>query len=218
MAKTSMRISNHFPNPQTPISSTPYREIRATYDSETITVYQAYSSSIALPAVAAQKLNASPAFKPTRMTWVKPSWAWMISGYSFKDPGQERMLAIKMTHSNFRQLLLQASVTGHGNIMTAEDKARPVRVQWDPERSVRLEMLPYRSIQIGISGEVSVKWVEEWIESIEDVTEMARGLKKALDEEVDVGEEELIGRGLVPMERTYELDEELRAILKMDER
>ncbi|KAI4263307.1 MAG: hypothetical protein L6R42_001538 [Xanthoria sp. 1 TBL-2021] len=152
------------------------------------------------------------------MTWVKPSWAWMISGYSFKDPGQERILAIKMTHSNFRQLLLQASVTGHGNVLTAEDKARPVRVQWDPERSVRLEMLPYRSIQIGISGEVSVKWVEEWVESIEDVTEMARGLKKVLDEEANVGEEELIRRGLVPTERMYELDEELRAILKMDER
>lgn len=102
--------------------------------------------------------------------------------------------------------------------MTAEDKARPVRVQWDPERSVRLVMLPYRSIQIGISGAVSVKWVEEWIESIEDVTEMARRLKKVLDEGVDVGEEELIRRGLEPMERMYELDEELRAILKMDQR
>lgn len=102
--------------------------------------------------------------------------------------------------------------------MTAEDQAKPVRVQWDPERSVRLEMLPYRSIQIGISGEVGVKWVEEWIESIEDVTEMARGLKQVLDDEADVGEEELIVRGLVPTERVYELDEELSAILKMDER
>ncbi|CAL8574318.1 hypothetical protein XPA_000282 [Xanthoria parietina] len=216
-----MRISNPSTSPQAPISSIPYREIRAAYDSDTIVVYQAYSSTIAIPAVAAQKLNASPAFKPTRMTWLKPSWAWMMyrSGYSFKDPGQERILAIKMTHANFRQLLLQASVTGHGGEpMTAEDRAKPVRVQWDPERSIRLAMLPYRSIQIGVSGEVGVTWVEEWIDGIEDVTGMARGLKKVLDEEAEVGEGELISRGLMPRETVYELDEGLRTILRMDER
>ncbi len=65
--------------------------------------------------------------------------------------------------------------------MTVEEKQKQVRVQWDPERSARMEMLPYRSIQIGISGDVSRKWVEEWIDGIEDVTEMARKLKKAID-------------------------------------
>lgn len=77
-AKTSMRTSNPSTSPQAPSPSIPYRQIRAAYDSNTIVFYQAYSSTIALPAVAAQKLNASPAFKPTRMTWLKPSWAWMM--------------------------------------------------------------------------------------------------------------------------------------------
>lgn len=141
------------------------------------------------------------------------------SGYSFKDPGQERILAIKMTHARFRQLLLQASVTGHGEPMTAADKAKPaVRVQWDPERSIRLAVLPYRSIQIGVSGEVGVKWVEEWIDGIEDVTDMARRLKQVLDEEAEVREGELIRRDLMPREKVYELDEGLRTILRMDER
>ncbi|KAL8789977.1 MAG: hypothetical protein Q9213_000863 [Squamulea squamosa] len=212
-----MRISKRSSQSSAPTSCIPYRQIRATYDSETITVYQAYSSDIAVPAVKAQKLNASASFKSMRMTWIKPSWAWMISGYSSKDPGQERILAIKMTHANFRQILLQASVTGHGKVMTTEEKAKAVRVQWDPERSVRLEALPYRSIQIRISGEVGVKWVEEWIESIEDVTEMARELKRVLDQEVRVEVEELIRRGLVPKERVYEVDEELRRVLEMDE-
>lgn len=124
-----------------------------------------------------------------------------------------------MTHANFRQLLLQASVTGHGGKpMTAEDRAKPVRVQWDPERSIRLAMLPYRSIQIGVSGEVGVTWVEEWIDGIEDVTDMARRLKKVLDEDAEVGEGKLIRRGLMPRETVYELDEGLRTILRMDER
>lgn len=55
-----------------------YRQIRAVYDEETITVYQAYSAEIALPAVTNQSLSASPAFQLSRMTWIKPSFMWMM--------------------------------------------------------------------------------------------------------------------------------------------
>src|SRR5690242_15389625 len=58
--------------------ATPFRQVRADYDDETITVYQAYNRAIASAAVAKQKLNASPEFLTTRMTWIKPSWAWML--------------------------------------------------------------------------------------------------------------------------------------------
>ncbi|KAL8715494.1 MAG: hypothetical protein Q9220_000829 [cf. Caloplaca sp. 1 TL-2023] len=202
------------------LTNVPFRQIRASYDSDTITVYQAYSAAIAIPAVKAQRLNASPDFKPNRMTWIKPSWAWMMyrSGYSFKDSNQAHILAIKMSHQNFRQLLSHASVTGHNKVLTAEEKAKDVRVQWDPERSIRMEVLPYRSIQIGISGEVRKKWVEEWIESIEDVTEMARNLKCRLDTETERVEiEEFVSQGLMPSERLYEVDDRLRELLEMDQ-
>ncbi|KAL8733125.1 MAG: hypothetical protein Q9166_002317 [cf. Caloplaca sp. 2 TL-2023] len=202
--------------------STPYRQIRANYDSKTITVYQAYSAAIAIPAVEEQKLNASPTYKPHRMTWIKPSWAWMMyrSGYSYKDPNQSHILALKIPHKHFLHLLSLASVTSHSEILTPDEKSKPVRVQWDPERSVRMEVLPCRSIQIGISGEVVGKFVEEWVESIEDVTSMARGLKKVVDEDKEVLLEELVERGLVvPRERVYEVDEKLRRVLEMvDER
>lgn len=102
--------------------------------------------------------------------------------------------------------------------MTAEEKKKPVRVQWDPERSARIEVLPYRSIQIGISGEVVGKWVAEWIDEIEDVTEVARELKRAIagGELEGVSEEDSVGKGLVPRERPYEVDEGLKQILQMD--
>ncbi|KAL8664081.1 MAG: hypothetical protein Q9202_003373 [Teloschistes flavicans] len=167
-------------------ASIPYRQIRAHYDSETVTVYQAYSETIAIAAVEAQKLDASPDFKQDRMTWIKPSWAWTIV------------------------------TPGHGKTMTAEEKAKPVRVQWDPERSIGMKILPHRSIQIGISGELATKWVH-WIESIEDVTHMAERLKEAVDAGSEgVGEDEMVERGLVPRESVYAVDEELRKILKMD--
>ena len=155
-------------------SPIPYRQIRASYDDRIITVYQAYSASIAKAAVASQKLHASPDFSFTRMTWIKPSWCWMMyrSGYSTKDARQSRILALKMTHENFQNLLAQAVVC-HGAALSDEEKARPVRVQWDPERGPGLEVLGYRSTQIGIGEKLSRKWAEEWIESIEDVTDKA---------------------------------------------
>ena len=55
-----------------------FREIRALYDDATITVYQAYSAEIAIPAVVGQSLAASTEFKMDRMTWIKPSFMWMM--------------------------------------------------------------------------------------------------------------------------------------------
>lgn len=84
-----------------------------------------------------------------------------------------------------------------------EERAKGVRVQWDPERSPRLGVLPWRSIQIGISGAVGKVWAEEWIVGIEDVTDRARRLKEVVEKEKGVGLEELVERGLMPDERVY---------------
>lgn len=246
------------PTPNSAQSTVPYRQIRAHYDDETITFYQAYNRSIANAAVKEQKLHASPLFKPTRMTWIKPSWAWMLyrAGYSYKDPGQERIIALRMRHEDFMGLLQRAVLTfGHGGAKAESepepqtpqpapresDEATPqppgsdketkterrghrdpaggkspdVKVQWDPERTVRLEKLEYRSIQIGIPAALSREWTETWIVSVEDVTDRARELKRVLDEEPDVAEAELVKRGLVPVERPFEISEELQKLLKM---
>jgi len=138
------------------------------------------------------------------------------SGYASKDANQAHILAIKMKHEHFLQLLSNASVT-HGK-MTDEEKSKLVRVQWDPERSPLLELLPYRSIQIGISKELTEKWVEEWIVAIEDVTEKAKGLKRVVVEEKPGSTlEELFEQGVMPREEVYKLPENIRDILKMDE-
>ena len=138
------------------------------------------------------------------------------SGYSYKDPRQECILALRMKHSHFQQQLSQAVLTDNliGS-MSAEQKAKGVRVQWDPERSPRIGHLEYRSIQIGISGKVSKIWAEEWVAAIEDMTEKAREMKKVLDGEKEIGVEELVARGLMPDERVYEVPDELRSVLQM---
>lgn len=122
-----------------------------------------------------------------------------------------------MTHANFRKLLSQGIVVYHGEKLTPQQREKPIRIQWDPERDPYLNILPYRSIQIGIGPEISRMWAEEWVDGIEDVTERARGLKRVLDEngkgEVEVGE--LVEMSLVPEEREYDVGEELRGVLEM---
>ncbi|KAK6821974.1 hypothetical protein PG987_014799 [Apiospora arundinis] len=211
------------------MSPPPYRQIRALHDAETITVYQAYNADIAAQAVAQQRLDASPRFKKaTRMTWVKPSWCWMMyrAGYSHKDRNQERVLALRMRHGHFLELLRRGMmmlviVRREGDKKNVEEE---VRIQWDPERSPRLEKLDYRSIQIGVPAALQARWVAEWIVSIKDVTERARELKRVLDEEEKTREgsdaitdEELVDRGLLPRETEFVIPEDLQEILGMTE-
>lgn len=197
----------------------PSRQIRALSDDATITVYQAYSAAIAIPAAATQNLTASPAFKTTRMTWIKPSWAWMLyrSGYSHKDPGQERILALKMRRADFIGLLRRGLLSSHGTGGQEPGDGAAVRIQWDPERTVRLGKLPHRSIQIGIPGALSRVWAEEWVVGIEDVTDKARELKRRLDEDGEVSDEELTRLGLVPDEQVFEVPEDVQLRLGMVE-
>lgn len=234
------------PQPSKP--KIPFRQIRALQDPQkkTLFVYAAFPESIARAAVETQHLDASPDWLASRMTWVKPSWAWMMyrCGYSFKDKGQERVLALEMKWDDFETLLGHARVNEHQNhkatVQAKEEaqgendgkevarnerkpKGRPrksgyVMIQWDPERTPALGRLEHRSIQIGIQGDLKKKWLDEWVQSISDVTERAQKLKSALDEKSSLTTAELVEMGLVPDESVFEVQHHLQEILRMDRR
>jgi hypothetical protein len=86
-----------------------FREIRAQYDDELITVYQAYRKEIAVSAVENQKF-VSPPFKMERMTWIKPSFLWMMyrAGWASKE-GQEHILEIQIRREGFEWALENAA-------------------------------------------------------------------------------------------------------------
>ncbi|WP_426058422.1 DUF4291 domain-containing protein [Hymenobacter sp. B1770] len=158
--------------------------IRAAYDEHTLTVYQAYHPRIALPAVAEQRL-ALPGFKVERMTWIKPSFLWMMyrSGWATKE-NQERVLALKIKRTGLDWALQHAclshfNATAHPSSTEWKEhlQAAPVRIQWDPERDVQLNPLPQRAIQIGLSGEAVARYVHEWVEEITDVTALAHEIQ-----------------------------------------
>ena len=58
--------------------------------------------------------------------------------------------------------------------------ASPVRVQWDPERNLRLERLQWRTIQVGLSGPSVTAYLTTWIAGITDVTPLARRIPELL--------------------------------------
>ncbi len=170
----------------TDTAPTPYRQIRATFDAETIRVYQAYSDEIA-DAALARGTFVSPPFKRSRMTWIKPSFRWMLyrCGWAVKDAGQNRVLALDLTRSGFEWALAHASLSTHAagadpEQRRAELRAQPVRIQWDPERDLRFRPLDHRSIQIGLSGGAVDRYVDEWIVAVHDVTELARAIGAAV--------------------------------------
>lgn len=112
------------------------------------------------------------------MTWIKPSFLWMMyrSGWATK-PGQERILAIQITRDGFEWALAHAALSHyepgtHASQQQWAERKRtsPVRVQWDPDRSVTLAPLSLRAIQIGLSGEAVDRYLDQWITAITDIT------------------------------------------------
>lgn len=160
------------------------RLVLAAYTATAITVYQAYSPGIAEAAVQAGTLVAP--FSTNRMTWIKPSFGWMMhrSGWAHK-PGQERVLAIGISRAGFEWALahscLSHFVPGTHDSREAWETAQassPVRVQWDPDRSLAGERLPRRAIQIGLSGLATHHYVDEWIVSISDITPLVHKVEQ----------------------------------------
>jgi len=159
----------------------PKNVIRAIFDDKTIRVYQAYRPEIAEPALAAGRFV--PPFKMGRMTWIKPSFNWMMyrSGFASK-PGQEFVLGIDITREGFEWALANAALSSfilgvHISHETwkAQVESKLVRVQWDPERNWKLEPIQgTRAIQIGLSGEAVERYIRNWIVRIENVTPIAR--------------------------------------------
>ena len=107
------------------------RKIYAKYDDKTIRVYQAYNNKIADEVI---KLGTfGEHFSLTRMTWIKPSFLWMM-----------------------------------------------YRCGWT-EKDIYGKPIGRRSIQLGIRGEAVVKYVNEWIVKITDITDEVKRIKQSID-------------------------------------
>ncbi|OQP48903.1 DUF4291 domain-containing protein [Niastella populi] len=187
------------------------RIIRAQYDDTTITVYQAYNNEIGQSAIQ-HTTFISPPFKMDRMTWIKPSFLWMMyrSGWATKE-NQECILAIKIKREGLAWALENSCLAHYDHKLHAsakswqqELKRSPVRIQWDPEKDIYLQPLPYRSIQIGLSGIAVEKYVSEWITGMEDITPHCKIIHKLI-----AAGKTAEAQTLVPAENFYPLPDHI---------
>jgi len=192
------------------------REIRADFDRDTLVVYQAFHPSIADAAVAAQRFVAP--FSMHRMTWIKPSLLWLMerSGWG-RRARQERTLAVRIRRSAWDEALRSAVLTNYeagihpsGSEWRAALDAARVRVQWDPERSLRGAKLDHRAIQVGLHRDIVAAYAREWVVAIDDLSERVRKMRRLLDDK-----QVARARRLLPRERPYPVDEVTRRRLGM---
>ncbi|GGR28141.1 hypothetical protein GCM10010219_36490 [Streptomyces netropsis] len=193
----------------------PNHRIRALHTDSTVTVYQAYTPAIGVPAARDGRFPA--AWKRDRMTWIKPSFLWMMyrCGWGTKE-GQETVLAVEITREGFEWALRHAALSHYErgvhpdrDTWRRELRRAPTRVQWDPERDLRLAALPYRSLQLGLSGEAARRYADEWTVAVTDVTPLAHEVHALVRD----GDPEAASR-LLPEERPYPAADELLAHLR----
>ncbi|MFI2473506.1 DUF4291 domain-containing protein [Nocardia xishanensis] len=193
----------------------PPHRIRALHTASTVTVYQAYSPVIGRPAIRDGRFPA--AWKRDRMTWIKPSFLWMMyrCGWGTK-PDQETVLAVEIARSGFEWALRHACLSSYKpglhpdrGTWQRQLKGSPARVQWDPERDLHLRPLPYRSLQLGLCGEAVRRYADEWTVAIRDVTPLAREIHALVSD----GDLDSAAR-LLPQERPYPAADELLTHLR----
>lgn len=149
-----------------------YKTIRATFNKDTIIVYQAFNDKIANQAIELQKFGSEFSF--SRMTWIKPSFLWLMERSNWANKtNQERILEIHLKRDFWDKCLELAidtdSSKSDGNIKDAQ-----ILVQWDPERTLRGAKLNIRSIQIGVSRNM----INEYNENIKKIVDLTEKVKK----------------------------------------
>lgn len=152
------------------------KEVFAQYDRHCIRVYQAYNPIIAKEAVALQTFGES--FNLNRMTWIKPSFLWMMyrSNWGTKK-NQECILALDVHMEKFNELLREAVLTSPDSMIyksstqwEKEFEETTVYCQWDPDRNLNGNSINRAAIQIGLKGITLKEFLADGICRIEDLT------------------------------------------------
>jgi hypothetical protein len=156
------------------------RHILAQFDDGAIVVYQAYRPEIGH--FAAKHGYFGGAFSFERMSWIKTNFLWLMfrSGWGTKA-GQEVTLAIWLQRHAFDALLEQAVHSTFAPTLYFSEaewirlgKQSDVRLQWDPDHYPSGEPVERRALQLGLRGEALQRYAQEWIVSIEDISEFVR--------------------------------------------
>jgi hypothetical protein len=140
------------------------------------------------------------------MTWIKPSFLWLMARSNWaRKPGQEMILAVRITRAGWEDALSRAVLTQADRRVyrdTEEWRAAfrraEVHVQWDPERTLRGRTPDARSIQVGLSRHVIDRYADDWTLDIQDLTPLVRKIHRLVADGAAAK-----AKGLLPRERVY---------------
>jgi uncharacterized protein DUF4291 len=153
------------------------RHILAHYDAEAIIVYQAYRPSIARYVLAHGAFGGED-FSYARMSWIKPSFLWMMyrSGWGTKE-GQEMTLGLRLSRQFFERIVGEAVASSFRQSGYATEDGwkaalarSEVRLQWDPDHGPRGNALARRAIQLGLRGSMLEAFGRRELKGVIDLT------------------------------------------------
>lgn len=185
------------------------KHILASFDSETIVVYQAYSSEIGR--FAAQNGHFGGGFSYSRMSWIKPNFLWMMYRSNWgQSASQEVVLAIRIRRLFFDMILEQAVSSSYDPDMfaTREEwqqavERSDVRLQWDPDHLPNGAKEERRAIQLGLRG--TINEIVEILDMSEFVAAQYANMAQGQTEDL-----------LTPLERPYRPNENASARIGLD--
>lgn len=176
------------------------RHILATYDDESVVVYQAYRPSIGR--FAAEHGFFGGEFGYGRMSWVKPNFLWMMYRSDWgRAEGQEVVLAVRLRRAFFDRLLREAVFStfqpdryADRDAWQAALRRSHVRLQWDPDHLPTGAPAERRAIQLGLRGGVLEAYGSREALEIQDVSDFVREQREFRADRT---------RLVVPAERPY---------------
>lgn len=170
-------------------------------EDDTLTFYAAFNHAIANYAVANQRFGGH-AFSFNRMTWIKPSFMWMMYRSDWaKSENQERILALKIKKQDVLKILKAGVLSSFDATKYADEETwkydlsqSEVRIQWDPDHDEFGMKLKRKAIQIGLKGDILRIFATEMLLQIEDITSfvVAQRIRKSTDEDFLVPKEKVI--------------------------
>lgn len=204
-------IINKIPYDSISLQLTSYEEQQASLPTEgnhfiaheaddTLTFYAAFNDAIANYAVANQRFGGH-AFSFNRMTWIKPSFMWMMYRSEWATAeNQQRILALRIRKQDAVKMLQEGVLSSFDATKYTDEAAwkqdlsqSEVRIQWDPDHDEFGMKLKRKAIQIGLKGEVLRKFATEMLSQIEDITSFvtAQRIQKSINSDFLVPQEKV---------------------------
>lgn len=191
------------------------RAIYAQFTDTIVRVYQAYNDRIADEAL--QLGTFGKLLKLERMTWIKPSFLWMMyrSGWGTKE-NQNRILAIDISREGFEEILSNVVLSTYDpHIYSDHENWRlqlqnsEVRCQFDPDRDMYGNPINRRAIQLGLKGSMVKRYIHEWIVNITDISPNVKTWKGQIAENT-------FDEKVLPTEQLYPVSDDIKRRLGME--